>query len=80
MTVDKSDTCLEMVLNGLGYAIIPGYVLKEDNRDIFTMELTDKNGKPIVRDTWMFYHEESMHLKLVEAFVEFVGRIDFEKL
>jgi DNA-binding transcriptional LysR family regulator len=80
MTVDKSDTCKEMILNGLGYAIIPGYVLAEDTRDLFTMELSDKRGKPIVRDTWMFFHEESLKLKLVKAFVDFVDSLDFEKI
>jgi DNA-binding transcriptional LysR family regulator len=80
MTVDKSDTCKEMVLNGLGYAIIPGYVVADDSRHLFTMELSDNKGKRIVRDTWMLYHEESLNLKLVSAFVEFVHNLDFEKV
>jgi DNA-binding transcriptional LysR family regulator len=80
MIVDKSDTCKEMVLNGLGYAIIPGYLLAEDSRELYTMELSDKRGKKIVRDTFMLYHEESMNLKLVKAFVEFMESIDFENV
>lgn len=79
MTVDKSDTCKEMIENGLGYAIVPGYVLKDTN-DLFKMKLTDSKGTPIVRNTWMFYHEESLNLKLVKAFVEFVDSIDLETI
>lgn len=79
MTVDKSDTCKEMIENGLGYAIVPGYVLNDSN-DLFKMKLTDNKGNPIVRNTWMFYHEESLNLKLVRAFVEFVDSIDLETI
>lgn len=79
MSVDKSDTCKEMIVNGLGYAIVPGYVLKDSN-DLFKMELSDKQGNPMIRDTWMFYHEESLNLKLVKAFVDFVNNLDFENI
>lgn len=79
MTVEKSDTCKEMIINGLGYAIIPGEVI-DGSEDLFKMELSNKKGEPIVRDTWMFYHDESLNLKLVKAFVDFVNELDFEKI
>jgi DNA-binding transcriptional LysR family regulator len=79
MTVEKSDTCKEMIINGLGYAIIPGEVM-DGTEDLFKIELSNKSGEPIVRDTWMFYHEESLDLKLVKAFVDFVNELDFEKI
>jgi DNA-binding transcriptional LysR family regulator len=69
--VDKTDTCREMVINGLGYAIMPSLVLSE-TKDICKINLEMKDGTPILRDTWMFYHEEFMELKLVRTFVEFV--------
>ncbi len=75
--VDKSDTCKEMMLNGLGYAILPGLVI-EGEKDIFTIPLTDRSGQPIIRETWMLYHEEFMELKLVKAFIEFMKELDFQ--
>ncbi|MDF2787505.1 MAG: LysR family transcriptional regulator [Neobacillus sp.] len=79
MSVDKSDTCKEMIVNGLGYAIVPGYVL-ENKDDLFRIELKDKNGKGIIRDTWMFYHEDSLKLKSVRVFVDFVNSLNFEEI
>ena len=76
--VDKSDTCKEMVLNGLGYAILPGLVI-DGEPDIFSIPLTDKTGQPVLRETWMLYHEECMELKLVKAFVAFMKELDFRK-
>ena len=79
MTVEKSDTCKEMIINGLGYAILPGEVM-DGSEDLFKIELSNKKGEPIVRNTWMFYHEESLNLKLVKAFVDFVNELDLEKI
>lgn len=77
MEVDKADTCREMVDNGLGYAILPRFILN-GNKDLFTIDLADKNGKPILRNTWMFYHAESMDLKIVNAFVRFMEDLDLQ--
>lgn len=76
--VDKADTCKKMVLNGLGYAILPSLIL-DDADDIYKIDLKSKNGKPILRKTWMFYHKESIQLKFVKAFVEFMEKLDFQK-
>ncbi|NGQ95902.1 LysR family transcriptional regulator [Brevibacillus sp. SYP-B805] len=75
MEVDKADTCREMVANGLGYAILPRLVLS-GKEELFTLNLTDHNGDPILRRTWMFYHEESLALKMVNAFVRFIEETD----
>jgi DNA-binding transcriptional LysR family regulator len=76
MEVDKSDTCKEMVLHGLGYAILPGLVI-DNEKDIYKIDITDKDGKPIIRQTWMFYHEEFLELKLVKTFVDFIKGLHF---
>lgn len=76
--VDKTETCREMVMNGLGYAIIPGLVL-DAAKDIYRVDATKKDGTPLKRETWMFYHEEFLELKLVHTFVEFVKGINFKE-
>ncbi|MED4603979.1 LysR family transcriptional regulator [Paenibacillus validus] len=78
MEVDKSETCREMLLNGLGYAILPHSVLG-DAEGLFKQDLLDAEGQPIVRRTWMYYHEETLELNLVRTFVEFVKALDLKE-
>lgn len=76
MEVDNTDTCKEMVLYGLGYAILPSIVLnKEDG--LYKIKMSDKNGKPLLRRTWMLYQKESLELNIVNAFVCFVESVEF---
>ncbi|MGC9935180.1 LysR family transcriptional regulator [Priestia aryabhattai] len=79
MVVDQGDTCKEMVMNGLGYAIMPSLFL-ENIKDIHKIYLTDKNGKQITQKTWMIYHEESLKLNIVRAFVNLVEELDIYEL
>ncbi|WML24108.1 LysR family transcriptional regulator [Neobacillus sp. OS1-33] len=69
--VDKVDTCKKMVINGLGYAILPSLILKDVN-NIHIADIKSIGGKPIVRKTWMIYHEDSLKLNIVKAFVDFI--------
>lgn len=78
MEVDKAETCKEMVLHGLGYGILPS-ILVSKNPELFKINIEDKNGNPIIRNTWMFYHEQSMEMKFIHSFVEFVKGLDFNK-
>ncbi len=73
--VDKAGTCKNMVANGLGYAILPNMIL-EDLKDLHKVEMTDSKGRPVTRKSWMFFHEESLELSIVRAFVEFIEQID----
>ncbi|MCR8636951.1 LysR family transcriptional regulator [Paenibacillus radicis (ex Xue et al. 2023)] len=75
MEVDKVETCREMVIRGLGYAIMPSLVL-EGIPNINKINISDKNGNPILRRTWMYYHEEALELNLVKAFVQFMEAVD----
>ncbi|WP_423798458.1 LysR family transcriptional regulator [Neobacillus sp. SAB-20_R2A] len=77
MEVDKADTCKEMVLNGLGYGILPS-VLIQEHQHLNRIILKDKKGNPIVRKTWMLYHEKSLETKVIKEFVEFVRKLDFK--
>lgn len=69
--VDHADTCREMILNGLGYGIMPRKTVRSTD-DIYEVTLLNKKGEPIIRKTWMMYNEEDMDIKVVKAFVEFV--------
>lgn len=71
MKVDKIETCKEMVKLGLGYAIIPDICLPE-NSPLLTYKLKLEENKPLVRNTWMNYRENSLELSIVREFVEFV--------
>jgi DNA-binding transcriptional LysR family regulator len=75
--VDQVDTCKEMVVNGLGYGILPSLIL-DGIIDIHKIDLTDQAGSPIVRRTWMYYHKESLELNQVRAFVNFVEDLDLQ--
>ncbi|MGM7724774.1 LysR family transcriptional regulator [Metabacillus sp. Hm71] len=69
--VDKADTCKKMVINGLGYGILPSMILN-DRQDVFRTDIKTVDGKPISRKTWMYYHQDSLKLNIVKAFVDFV--------
>lgn len=75
MSVDQGDTCKEMVLNGLGYAIMPSLFLHNE-KDIHKIYLKDKDGNKITQKTWIFFYEESLKLNVVKAFVRFIKELD----
>lgn len=79
INVDKADTCKKMVENGLGYAILPSLLIN-DLDNIHKYEIRTKDGEKIIRKTWMFYHEESLELNIVKAFVVFVEGLDLQNI
>lgn len=79
MTVGYLDICKSMVINGLGYAIVPSDLL-DDAGDIHKIYITDKQGNPILRKTWMLYHQEILELKVVRLFLDFAKAMDFNTI
>lgn len=79
MEVDRVDTCKEMVAKGLGYGFLPEIILA-NSKDICTREMVYRSGKPLIRETWMFYNKDSMELKLAKAFFDFIQNVDFSTL
>ena len=71
ITVDRADTCKEMVLNGLGYAILPSLFFDETD-PIYKIPLQTKDGQALTQKTWMVYHPEAEELNVVKAFADFV--------
>ena len=78
MVLDNAESCREMIRNGLGYSIVTSLVVR-DMDDIHKTELKDRAGKRITRGSWMFCREQSMELKAVREFVEFVENYDAER-
>ncbi|WP_077614418.1 LysR family transcriptional regulator [Caenibacillus caldisaponilyticus] len=70
IVVDQIETCKQMAINGIGYAILPSISLTEKERGIHRIPLKDKNGAPLARDTWLVAHEDALKLKQVKAFVD----------
>lgn len=79
MFVNQVDICKDMVINGLGYAILPSKILSDTN-DMHKIYITDKTGQPLLRKTWMLYHEKLLEINLVRAFVDYVKTIDFNNI
>ncbi|MDU4959533.1 MAG: LysR family transcriptional regulator [Sporomusaceae bacterium] len=69
MKVDKIDTCLQMVLHGLGWTILPEIWLKS-HPGLFRLPMFRKDGSPIKRRTWLLYRRESLGRTAVKAFID----------
>ncbi len=72
LVVDQIETCKQMALNGIGFAILPAITLNQMDKDIFKIPLLDEAGMPLKRDTWLLGYESSFKLKQVQAFVEII--------
>lgn len=68
IVVDQIETCKQMAMNGIGYAILPSVSLT-DKDNVYQIPLTDKNGEEMKRDTWLLAHEDVLDLKQVKAFI-----------
>lgn len=74
MDVENVASCRKMVLHGLGYALLTRMIVEND--DLFKINLFHKSGEPVLRRTWMYYHEDLLKLPIVNAFVELVSNYD----
>jgi DNA-binding transcriptional LysR family regulator len=77
--VNQVETCKEMVIHGLGYAIIANLVVRP-YPELIIKPLHHPSGKPITRKTWMYYHNDMLQLNIVKAFVQFIQSIDVKAL
>lgn len=71
LEVDDIDTCKAIVKCGAGYSIIPSICLREDD-NIYTYDLTLRDGKPIIRNTWLLYKDNIDEDSCVMKFVDFM--------
>lgn len=71
MEVDRIETCKELVLNGLGYAILPEICIKEDD-PLYKEPIVLNNNSFLQRETWIFYRDVTLELSQVKAFIDFL--------
>ncbi|ALC86228.1 LysR family transcriptional regulator [Bacillus sp. FJAT-22090] len=70
--VDQIETCKQMAVNGIGYAILPSITLN-GQEDVHKIPLTNQEEQfELTRDTWLIGYDASFELPQVEAFVEIV--------
>lgn len=70
--VDQIETCKQMALNGIGYAILPSITLNGEE-NVHKIPLTNsENDHGLTRDTWLIGYESTFELRQVEAFVNVV--------
>ncbi|SER70628.1 LysR family transcriptional regulator [Psychrobacillus sp. OK032] len=72
MEVDRIDTCKELVLNGLGYAILPEICIKHDE-ELYIAPILLNENKYLLRNTWIFYRDVTLELAQVKAFIDFLN-------
>ena len=69
--VDAMDTALKLVNEKLGFTLL-SQSCGQDTPDILYQPLTNADGSPILRKTWMYYRHSYEQLAAVKAFVDFV--------
>jgi len=72
ITVDQIETCKQLALNGIGYAILPAITLTGDELVNKIPLLNSEEEFELTRDTWLIGYESTFELKQVEAFAEIV--------
>lgn len=80
IVVDQIETCKQMALNGIGFAILPSIALTEHDQGVYKIPLMDEHQQPISRDTWLIGYESAFQLKQVKAFLEVVKEFGTEEL
>ncbi|GEN83994.1 putative HTH-type transcriptional regulator YkuM [Sporosarcina luteola] len=74
LTVDQIETCKQLALNGIGYAILPSITLVGDE-DVNKIPLLNSEEEfELTRDTWLIGYDSTFALKQVSAFTELVNK------
>ncbi|QCR31634.1 LysR family transcriptional regulator [Lysinibacillus sp. SGAir0095] len=70
--VDQIETCKQMAMNGIGYAILPSITLNGEE-DVNKIPLTqNEKDTGLTRDTWLIGYDSSFELRQVAAFMDVV--------
>lgn len=72
ITVDQIETCKQLAINGVGYAILPSITLLGDEPVNKIPLLNNEEEFELTRDTWLIGYEFAFELKQVEAFTNIV--------
>lgn len=72
ITVDQIETCKQLAINGIGYAILPSITLVGDE-EVNKIPLLNRDEEfELTRDTWLIGYESAFELKQVAAFTKIV--------
>lgn len=71
MHANHGDTCHEMIANGLGYGIFLSPNFVSHSRGLFKTPLFYKDGRPLVRNSWMIWSGEFSDVPLVKRFLAY---------
>ncbi|WJY28889.1 MULTISPECIES: LysR family transcriptional regulator [Sporosarcina] len=72
LTVDQMETCRQLALNGIGYAILPSITLRGDEPVNKIPLLNSEAEFELTRDTYLIGYESIFDLKQVAAFAEVI--------
>ncbi|PIC97028.1 LysR family transcriptional regulator [Sporosarcina sp. P26b] len=72
IVVDQIETCKQLALKGIGYAILPSITLSGDEKVNRIPLLNSEEEFELTRDTWMIGYASTFELKQVRAFVDIV--------
>lgn len=72
ITVDQIETCKQLAINGIGYAILPAITLTGDEAVNKIPLLNSDEEFELTRDTWLIGYDSSFELKQVVAFKDMV--------
>ncbi|WP_422123674.1 LysR family transcriptional regulator [Planococcus sp. X10-3] len=74
ITVDQIETCKQMAVNGIGYAILPSITL-DGTEGVHTVAMVSNAEElELTRDTWLIGYDSAFELRQVTAFVEIVQK------
>ena len=69
--VHNMETCLQMVLHGMGWAFLPEISLKKC-RSLYTRPVIWKNGEHLVRKTSLIYKSSALERSASNAFIKYI--------
>jgi DNA-binding transcriptional LysR family regulator len=72
MHANHGDTCREMVLAGLGYAIFLSNAFLSEGTGLFEIPLTYVDGSPLTRNSWMVWQKDFYGILLVRNFIDYM--------
>lgn len=71
IVTDAMDTAMKMVQQGLGFTLL-SQSCGQDTPGIQPIPLTNRDGSPLMRKTWLYYRKDYQLVSSVKAFVEFM--------
>jgi DNA-binding transcriptional LysR family regulator len=71
------ETSKEFVQNGLGFSILPGILLRDDDK-LSKIPCLDQQNNYIIRNTDMILKEQYLNNTVVRAFYNFMKDVNLE--